>query len=145
MSVKEDLMLDLKSAMKVKNVVKKNTIQMVRAAVLQAEKDKQIELDDNGILEIISKQVKQKEDSLGQFEKAGRDDLVMQTKREINILKEYLPEAVERSEIAEKVIELKVANNYSKKDMGKLIKELKEFYGVRANGKDIADCVKQLL
>lgn len=145
MSVKEDLMLDLKSAMKVKNVVKKNTIQMVRAAVLQAEKDKQIELDDNGILEIISKQVKQKEDSLGQFEKAGRDDLVMQTKREINILKEYLPEAVERSEIAEKAIELKVANNYSKKDMGKLIKELKEFYGVRANGKDIADCVKQLL
>lgn len=60
MSIKEDLMLDLKSAMKVKNVVKKNTIQMVRAAVLQAEKDKQIELDDNGILEIISKQVKQK-------------------------------------------------------------------------------------
>ena len=145
MSVKEDLMLDLKSAMKAKNVVKKNTIQMVRAAVLQAEKDKQIELDDNGILEIISKQVKQKEDSLGQFEKAGRDDLVMQTKREINILKEYLPEAVERSEIVEKVIEFKVANNYSKKDMGKLIKELKEFYGVRANGKDIADCVKQLL
>ena len=145
MSVKEDLMLDLKSAMKINNVVKKNTIQMVRAAVLQAEKDKQIELDDNGILEIISKQVKQKEDSLGQFEKAGRDDLVMQTKREINILKEYLPEAVERSEIAEKVIELKVANDYSKKDMGKLIKELKEFYGVRANGKDIADCVKELL
>ena len=72
--------------MKKKDVIMKNTIQMIRAAILQTEKDKQIELDDNGILEIISKQVKQKNDALEQFEKADRQDLVKQTKLEINIL-----------------------------------------------------------
>lgn len=145
MNLKENLMNDLKEAMKSSNVIKKNTIQLVRAQILQIEKDKQVELTDNDILELIAKQVKQKNDSLVDFEKANRDDLVNQCKSEIEILKTYLPEMVEKSEIAEKVIELKVANNYNKKDMGKLIKELKEVYGVRANGKDIADVVKELL
>ena len=72
--MKEKLMEDLKMAMKNKDIVKKNTIQMIRAAILQTEKDKQIELDDNGILEIISKQVKQKNDALEQFKKADRQD-----------------------------------------------------------------------
>ena len=143
--MKNKLMDDLKDAMKNKDTIKKNTIQMVRAQVLQTEKDKQIELDDNGILEIIAKQVKQKNDSIVEFEKANRQDLVEQTKLEIEILNKYLPTMVDKSEIAVKVVELKVAYNYEKKDMGKLIKQLKEFYGVSANGKDIADVVKELL
>ena len=104
-----------------------------------------MELDDNAILEIINKQLKQKNDALEQFKVANRQDLINQTKQEISILKEYMPEMVDISEIAVKAIEFKVARNYEKKDMGKLIKDLKEFYGVRANGKDIATVVLQLL
>lgn len=118
---------------------------MIRAQILQVEKDKQMELDDNAILEIINKQLKQKNDALEQFKVANRQDLINQTKQEISILKEYMPETVDVSEIAVKAVELKVANNYEKKDMGRLIKDLKDFYGVRASGKDIADCVKSIL
>lgn len=143
--MKERLKNDLKQSMKDKNVIRKNTIQMIRAQILQVEKDKQMELDDNAILEIINKQLKQKNDALEQFKVANREDLINQTEQEISILKEYMPEMVDISEIAVKAVELKVANNYEKKDMGKLIKDLKDFYGVRANGKDIADCVKSIL
>lgn len=104
-----------------------------------------MELDDNAILEIINKQLKQKNDALEQFKVANREDLINQTEQEISALKEYMPETVDVSEIAVKAVELKVANNYEKKDMGRLIKDLKDFYGVRANGKDIADCVKSIL
>lgn len=104
-----------------------------------------MELDDNAILEIINKQLKQKNDALEQFKVANREDLINQTEQEISILKEYMPEMVDISEIAVKAVELKVANNYEKKDMGKLIKDLKEFYGVRANGKDIATVASQIL
>ena len=143
--MKERLKNDLKQSMKDKNVIRKNTIQMIRAQILQVEKDKQMELDDNAILEIINKQLKQKNDALEQFKVANREDLINQTEQEISILKEYMPETVDVSEIAVKAVELKVANNYEKKDMGRLIKDLKDFYGVRANGKDIADCVKSIL
>lgn len=143
--MKERLKNDLKQSMKDKNVIRKNTIQMIRAQILQVEKDKQMELDDNAILEIINKQLKQKNDALEQFKVANREDLINQTEQEISVLKEYMPETVDVSEIAVKAVELKVANNYEKKDMGRLIKDLKDFYGVRANGKDIADCVKSIL
>ena len=143
--MKERLKNDLKQSMKDKNVIRKNTVQMIRAQILQVEKDKQMELDDNAILGIINKQLKQKNDALEQFEKANRQDLIEQTKQEISILKEYMPEMVDVSEIAVKAVEFKVARNYEKKDMGKLIKDLKEFYGVRANGKDIATVASQIL
>ena len=143
--MKEWLQNDLKQSMKDKNVIRKNTIQMIRAQILQVEKDKQMELDDNAILEIINKQLKQKNDALEQFKVANREDLINQTEQEISVLKEYMPETVDVSEIAVKAVELKVANNYEKKDMGRLIKDLKDFYGVRANGKDIANCVKSIL
>lgn len=143
--LKEKLMEDYKEAVKSGNVTTKQAVQMIRAAVKQTEIDKQVELDDNGIMEVISKQVKQKQDALEQFEKAGREDLVNQTREEISICKKYLPEMIDISEIAIKAVEFKVAKDYGSKDMGKLIKDLKEFYGVRANGKDIADAAKVVL
>lgn len=145
MMLKEKLMEDYKEAVKSGNVTTKQAVQMIRAAIKQIEIDKQVELDDDGIMEVISKQVKQKQDALEQFEKAGREDLVNQTRDEINVCKKYLPEMVEISEIAVKAMEFKVAKDYSNKDMGKLIKDLKEFYGVKANGKDIADAAKVVL
>lgn len=138
-------MKDYKEAVKLGNVITKQAVQMIRASIKQTEIDKQVELDDNEIMEIISKQVKQKQDALEQFEKAGREDLISQTREEIDICKKYLPEMVEISEIAVKAMEFKVAKDYGSKDMGKLIKDLKEFYGVRANGKDIANAAKVVL
>ena len=84
--LKEKLMDDLKQSMKDKNVVRKNVVQMVRAAILQVEKDNGIEVEDNKILNIIAKEVKKRKDSLADFEKAEREDLINQAKEEIEIL-----------------------------------------------------------
>lgn len=132
--------------MKEKDAITKNTIQMIRAAILQTEKDKQIELDDNGILEIISKQVKQKNDALEQFEKADRQDLVEQTKLEINILKEYLPKQLSREEVEQIVVDLSRTLGISDmKGMGTLIKSAKAKIGAGSDGKTISEVVKKVL
>ena len=144
--MKEKLMEDLKTAMKNKDIVKKNTIQMIRAAILQTEKDKQIELDDNSILEIINKQVKQKNDALEQFKKANRQDLVEQTKLEINILKEYLPKQLSKEEVEQIVIDLSKTLGISDiKGMGTLIKSAKAKIGAGSDGKTISEVVKKVL
>ena len=132
--------------MKEKDVIMKNTIQMIRAAILQTEKDKQTELDDNAILEIISKQVKQKNDALEQFEKADRQDLIEQTKLEINILKEYLPKQLSKEEVAQIVIGLSRTLGISDmKGMGTLIKSAKAKIGAGSDGKTISEVVKKVL
>ena len=124
----------------------KNTIQMIRAAILQTEKDKQTELDDNAILEIISKQVKQKNDALEQFEKADRQDLVEQTKLEINILKEYLPKQLSREEVEQIVVDLsRTLGIFDMKGMGTLIKSAKAKIGAGSDGKTISEVVKKVL
>ena len=144
--MKEKLMEDLKTAMKNKDIVKKNTIQMIRAAILQTEKDKQIELDDNSILEIINKQVKQKNDALEQFKKADRQDLVEQTELEINILKEYLPKQLSKEEVEQIVIDLSRTLGISDmKGMGTLIKSAKAKIGAGSDGKTISEVVKKVL
>ena len=86
--LKDKLMEDLKISMKEKNEVRKNTVQMVRARILQIEKDNGIKIDDEKIIEIIAKEVKGKKDALADFEKAGREDLINQTNEEIAILQE---------------------------------------------------------
>lgn len=132
--------------MKEKNVITKNTIQMIRAAILQTEKDKQTELDDNTILEIISKQVKQKNDALEQFEKADRQDLVEQTKLEINILKEYLPKQLSKEEVEQIIVDLSRTLGISDmKGMGTLIKSAKAKIGAGSDGKTISEVVKKVL
>lgn len=144
--MKEKLMEDLKTAMKNKDIVKKNTIQMIRANILQTEKDKQIELDDNGILEIIIKQVKQKNDALEQFKKADRQDLVEQTELEINTLKEYLPKQLSKEEVEQIVIDLSRTLGISDmKGMGTLIKSAKAKIGAGSDGKTISEVVKKVL
>ena len=144
--MKEKLMEDLKTAMKNKDIVKKNTIQMIRAAILQTEKDKQIELDDNSILEIINKQVKQKNDALEQFKKADRQDLVKQTELEINILKEYLPKQLSKEEVEQIVVDLSRTLGISDmKGMGTLIKSAKAKIGAGSDGKTISEVVKKVL
>ena len=144
--LKEKLMDDLKNSMREKNEIRKNTIQMVRAAILQIEKDKGITVEDDKIIEIIAKEVKGKKDALVDFEKAERADLIEQTNQEISILQEYLPKQLSREEIKielENVI--KDLGATSMKDMGAVMKEAKARIGAGADGRTINEVVKELL
>ncbi len=144
--LKEKLLEDLKLSMKDKNEIRKNTVQMVRAAILQIEKDKGINVEDEKIVEIIAKEVKSKKDALLEFEKAGRDDLVSQTKEEILILEEYLPKQLTKEEIKSEVeIVIKEIGATSMKDMGAVMKEAKTRIGAAADGRSINEVVKELL
>lgn len=144
--LKEELMQDLKDAMKEKNTIKKDTVQMVRAAILQIEKDKGIEVDDAKIIEIIAKEVKGKKDAIVEFEKGGRDDLIEQTNKEIEVLEKYLPKQLSHDEIAEIVKEVITSlGATSMKDMGPVMKEAKAKIGAAADGKAINEVVKELL
>lgn len=144
--LKEKLMEDLKNAMKGKNVNKKNAIQMVRTAILQIEKDKGIEVEDAKILEIIAKEVKNRRDSISEFEKAGREDLVNQVKEEIAAIEGYLPKQLTRDEIKEKVSAIiSRIGASSMKDMGAVMKEAKAEMGATADGRTINEVVKELL
>ena len=144
--LKEKLMEELKEAMKNKDTIKKNTVQMVRAAILQIEKDKGIEVGDDKILEIIAKEVKTKKDALVDFEKAQRQDLIDQTNQEIAILQEYLPKQLSREEVkaeVEKIISEIGAT--SMKDMGAIMKEAKAKLGASEEGKTINEVAKEIM
>ena len=144
--LKEKLLEDLKVSMRDKNVVRKNTVQMVRAAILQIEKDTGSVVDDAKIVDIIAKEMKKKKDAMADFEKAARQDLIDQTNEEMKVLEEYLPKQLSKEEIKEivsKVIDETGAT--SMKDMGIVMKESKSAIGAGADGKTINEVVKELL
>lgn len=144
--LKEKLMSDLKEAMKEKQTLRKNVVQMIRAAILQVEKDKQIELDDNQVLEIIAKESKKRKDSLSDYEKSGRQDLIEQVNQEIEIISEYLPKQLSKEEITSIVKEIiEETGATTIKDMGKVMKVAKEKMGASADGKTINEVAKELL
>ena len=144
--LKEKLLEDMKVSMKDKNIIRKNVIQMVRAAILQVEKDKQIELEDDQITEIIAKESKKRKDSLSDYEKSGRQDLIDEINQEIEILAEYLPKPLTREEI-EKIVKevISITGASSIKDMGMVMKEAKVKIGPAADGKTINEIVKENL
>lgn len=144
--LKEKLLEDLKICMKEKNVVRKNTVQMIRAAILQIEKDNGIQVDDDKIIDIIAKEMKKKKDALVDFEKAGREDLINQTKEEMKILEEYLPKQLSKEEIKAEVAKvIESVGATSMKDMGMVMKEAKAKIGAGADGRTINEVVKELL
>ncbi len=144
--LKEKLLEDLKNAMKEKNDLRKNVVQMVRAAILQVEKDKQIQVTDEQIVEIIAKETKKRRDSIPDYEKSGREDLINQIKEEIKILEEYLPEQLSKQEIEEKLKQIIQELNVSTmKEIGLVMKTAKEKLGASADGKTINEIAKQLL
>lgn len=144
--LKEQLASDLKDAMKAKDEIKKNAVQMVRASVLQVEKDKKITLDDEGIIEVIAKEVKKRKDVLPDFEKAGRADLIEATQREIEILTKYLPSQLTEEEL-DKIVSETVSETSasSMKDMGKVMSALMPKVKGRADGKTVNELVKKHL
>ena len=144
--LKEKLLEDLKVSMRDKNVVRKNTVQMIRAAILQIEKDTGNEVDDTKIIDIIAKEMKKKKDAMADFEKAARQDLIDQTNEEMKVLEEYLPKQLSKEEIKE--IVSKIISDIgatSMKDMGIVMKEAKAVIGAGADGKTINEVVKELL
>lgn len=146
MSLKETLMDDLKSAMKEKNVPKKNAVQMARASILQFEKDNKTTLDDEGVVEIIAKEVKKRKDVLPDYIKSGRDDLINEINVEIETLMKYLPEQLSDEEIEEIVKStISEVSASSMKDMGKVMAALMPKVKGRADGKKVNEAVKKFL
>ena len=119
---------------------------MIRAAILQKEKDGGVELKDEEIMQIIAKEAKTRKDSLPDYEKSGREDLINEVKEEIAIIEEYLPKQLSKEEIVPIVQEIiNETGATSIKDMGKVMGQAKAKLGVSADGKTIIECVKELL
>ena len=146
MSLKEQLLHDMKEAMKEKDTIRKNTVQLVRSGILQIEKDKQIELDDEGILDVIAKELKKRRDSIPDFEKSGRTDLLEGLNKEIEVLLGYLPKQLTEDEI-KSIVEEAVAENGAStmKDMGKVMAIISPKVKGRADNKIVSGFVKQML
>ena len=123
MSLKDRLQNDFKESMKDRDEIRKNTVNLARAAIKQYEVDNREELDDQGIFTILTKQVKMRKDALSDFEKAGRTDLLDAYNREIEILMEYLPKQLSEEEITEivKATAAELGIEGGKQNMGKLI------------------------
>ena len=146
MSLKEQLFADLKTAMKEKATLKKDTVQLIRSGILQYEKDNKVELDDEGVLDIISTQLKSRRDSLPDYVKSGREDLIEKLNKEIEILLGYLPEQLSEDEI-KKIVEEAIAATgaASVKEMGKVMGSVNPKLKGRADMKVVGALVKKLL
>ena len=146
MALKETLAQDLKDAMREKDAIRKNVVQLIRSNILQIEKDNKLTLDDDGVLDVISKQLKQRRDSLPDYEKSGREYLISQLKTEMAILMEYLPAQLSHEEL-EEIVKQAVAETgaSSMKDMGRVMAAVMPKTKGRADGKEINSIVKNLL
>lgn len=146
MSLKEQLFADLKTAMKEKDTVRKDTIQLIRSGILQIEKDNKIELDEEGVIDVISKQLKSRRDSLPDYIKSGREDLVEKLNKEIEILLSYLPEQLSEDEIQEIVTEAIAQSGATTiKEMGKVMGIVTAKVKGRADMKIVGGLVKKTL
>ena len=148
MTIKERLMADFKEAMKSHDDVAKNTISFARAAIKQFEIDNRgEELDDQGIISILSKQVKMRKDALSDFEKAGRTDLLDSYKAEISILERYLPEQLSDDKLRDiiKNIADELGIEKEMKNMGKLMGPVMAKVKGLADGTKVKDLVSEFL
>ena len=148
MSLKEKLTADMKEAMKAREEGRQRlgVIRMVRGAIRQQEIDGQKELDDDAVLAVISKEVKQRRDSIEEFKKGGREDLVAQNEAEIAVLMAYLLQQMAEGEIRKLVQDAIAATGASSpKEMGKVMKELMPKVKGRADGKLVNQIVRELL
>ncbi|WP_424766705.1 GatB/YqeY domain-containing protein [Paenibacillus sp. sgz302251] len=146
MNLSDRLTDDMKQAMKNQDKFKLSVIRMMRASVKNLEIDLKRPLDDNEVLDILSREIKQRKDSLQEFKKAGRDDLVADLAVEIEIISQYLPEQLTEEEIQEIVTQtIHELGASSKADMGKVMNALLPKTKGRADGKLVNQFVQQLL
>ncbi|MBU5591026.1 GatB/YqeY domain-containing protein [Clostridium sp. MSJ-4] len=146
MPIKETLQEDWKQALKAKEKLKAETISMARSAILLVEKTDGVKLEDEQVIEILAKEIKQRKEAMLEFEKGNRQDLVDKAKAEIQILLGYLPQQLSEEEIFLLVKEAasEVGAN-SIKDMGKIMAQLKPRVVGRADGKLVSSIVKDYL
>ncbi len=137
---------DVKAAMRSKAKQRLQTLRLITAAIKQIEVDQRIELDDVGLLGVLEKMLKQRKDSIEQFDKAGRDDLSDKEKAEVLIIQEYMPEQMSEDEVAA-IVDAAVASTgaESMKDMGKVMGQVKPQVAGKADMGLVSQLVKAKL
>ena len=144
--LKQRIQEDMKRAMKGGDKPRLGVIRLLMAAIKQREVDERIELDDEQILQVLDKMVKQRRDSITQYQEAGRSELAEQEADEVSILQEYLPEALTEDEIASMIQEAITATGAeSMRDMGKVMGQLKPKMQGRADLGAVSALIKQQL
>lgn len=146
MSLEKKLMEDLKTSMKNKDTIRKNTIILVRSAIKQIEVDERRDVSKEEIIEIISKQVKERRFAIEEFKKGNRQDLIDLTNEEIDILLKYLPEQLTEEEVEVIVSEaIKEVNASSMKDIGLVMKSVMPKVKGKTDGNIVSKIVKNKL
>ncbi|MGD8925303.1 MAG: GatB/YqeY domain-containing protein [Thioalkalispiraceae bacterium] len=137
---------DVKAAMRSKDKERLATLRLITAAIKQKEVDERIELDDAGALSVLEKMLKQRKDSIEQFGKAGRDDLIAKEEAEVTVIQEYMPEQMSEAEIAA-IVDAAVASTgaESMKDMGKVMGQVKPQVAGKADMGLVSKLVKAKL
>ena len=146
MSLSTQIQEDVKAAMRSKDKERLGALRLITAAIKQKEVDERITLDDTGILAILEKMVKQRKDSIEQFSKAGRDDLIAKEEFELGVIKAYMPEQMSEAEISKLLDAIIAATGAAgMKDMGKVMAELKPKVQGRADMGLVSKLVKSKL
>ena len=146
MSLKGQITADMKTALKAGDKDRLKVVRLIMAAIKQVEVDKRTELDDSAVLSVIDKMVKQRRDSVEQFEKGGRDDLARIELAEIEVLDEYLPEQLSDAELDALIEEaISVTGAESIRDMGKVMGMIKSKAAGRADMGAVGGKVKARL
>jgi uncharacterized protein YqeY len=146
MSLKNQIIEDMKSAMKAGEKDRLKVVRLIMAAIKQVEVDTRLELDDAGVLAVLEKMVKQRRDSIEQFEKGGREDLAAIERTEIDVLQNYLPEQLSADEISALVDEVIAATGAAGiRDMGKVMGQIKAKAAGRADMGAVSATVKERL
>jgi uncharacterized protein YqeY len=146
MSLKDRIQQDVKDAMRARDKERLATIRLITAAIKQREVDERIELDDEQLLLVLDKMCKQRRESISQFEKAGRDDLVSKEVSELDIIQGYLPKQLDDEEIAALIDAALIETGASSiKDMGKVMGQLKPQLQGRADMSAVSAMIKSRL
>ena len=145
-TLKNQIQEDVKSTMRARDQKRLTALRLITAAIKQVEVDKRIEMDDQAVLAVLDKMVKQRRDSLEQYQNAGRDDLAAQEEFELELISVYLPEALGEDELAA-LIKQTVADTgaSSIRDMGMVMNKLREQVQGRADMKAVSSAVKEQL
>ncbi|MFQ5382352.1 MAG: GatB/YqeY domain-containing protein [Dehalococcoidia bacterium] len=145
-ALSDSVQSDLASAMRARDDVRKATLRLLIAALKNAEIEARKPLDDDGVLAVIQKQAKQRKESIAEYEKAGRDDLVARESAELKVLEEYLPTGASADEIvaaAKRVIAETGAEG--PRAIGKVMPVLMKEFAGRADGREVNRVVRELL
>ena len=146
MSLKETINEDMKNAMRSKDTALLGTIRLLQAAIKQKEVDERIDLDDSTIIPIIEKMLKQRNDSIDAFKKAERADLVLKEEFEVSVLKGYMPEQMNLSDVQSVIDDvIKEVGASSMKDMGPVMAKVKEKLAGKADMAAVSKSIKDKL